>query len=136
MIPEQKKDRNRSHPVPAEEMLMANIRMKGFMNSYLANVHFSAGAGANLFAGAVCRHLAAFFLAQRISIMNLLICAAAMIFTVAVLNFSVYITCSAFSRKVPRVVPWVKAAVLGGMILAFVAGVLLAPEILTLTTRE
>ena len=99
---------------------MGNIKNRNLLSAYLANVPFWVGAASNLAAGAICRHMSAVFPSQSVCL-----CAAAMMFAAAALNFTVYMMCSAFCHKEPRKLP--RAAAAAGIAAAFIIGALLAP---------
>ena len=105
--------------------LMGNVKIKSLVSRYFASVPFWAGVCAEFIAGVICRLLPAAILTQRSSAADICLCAAAMLFTIAAVNCSAYVMCSAVFRRKHRRYP--QALSLAGIAAAFVIGLTAAP---------
>ena len=110
---------------------MGNIKRKSLVSTYLGAVPFWAGVGTNFFAGAVCRLMMTVFLLEKMSAVNIMLCAAATIFSALMLNSTSYIMCRTFmhrnekgsERKLPA------PLAIAGFAISFVIGAAAAPEL-------
>ena len=117
---------------------MGNTKRKNLVSTYLTAVPLWAGVGTNFLAGAVCRLMITVFLLEKPSAVNVMLRAAATVFSALMLNITSYLMCSTFmhrnengsERKIP--VP----LVLAGFAASFAIGAAAAPGLFMFVSHE
>ncbi|MCR5121891.1 MAG: hypothetical protein K6B74_05665 [Ruminococcus sp.] len=118
---------------------MGKIKRNSLLSAYLANVPLNVSMVSNFFAGAVCRLILSVFISQTMNVLNVCLCAAAMLFCAAAINVTAYFMCMALScrrRENPRAdVPSVMVLTICCAAVAFVLGAAAAPQMLSLLSH-
>ncbi len=112
---------------------MVNTKKKGLLSAYLANVPLHMSVFCNFMAGVICRLMSAVFVAKSCDADDICAYSAAMLFTTIAINAATFIMCSAVSGKDHH--RPAAATMIAGILVAFAAGAVFAPEILSLASH-